>query len=188
MNDLHLIQLRKIRKKPHNKKILKNKAKKKVENEAKNKAMKEVKKVEVIVTVRKMKPMMMKGKVEKKREMKVKVEIKMGKEMKVEMTKRVETKEEEEEDDEDEVKVVAERTIAKGRSKAKLGTTKCKKLADDPSTPFPVVIEDGDDIYDRIRWVVEVVTVWKVLPLRVGDRAYAVKMTDEVLKHLTVIG
>ncbi|KAK9140752.1 hypothetical protein Scep_010433 [Stephania cephalantha] len=93
LNDPHLNQLRKIRKKPHNKKILKNKAKNKVENKVKNKAMKEVKKVEVIVTVRKMKLMMMKGKVEKKREMKVKVEIKMGKEVKVEMMRRVETKE-----------------------------------------------------------------------------------------------
>ncbi|KAK9140751.1 hypothetical protein Scep_010432 [Stephania cephalantha] len=40
----------------------------------------------------------------------------------------------------------------------------------------------------RVRRAVEVVTAWKALPPRVGDRASAVKMADEVLKHLTVIG
>ncbi|KAK9111268.1 hypothetical protein Scep_018787 [Stephania cephalantha] len=48
--------------------------------------------------------------------------------------------------------------------------------------------EGGADIYDRVRQVVEVVTAWKALSSGVRDRASAVKMTDKVLKHLTVIG
>ncbi|KAK9104960.1 hypothetical protein Scep_021804 [Stephania cephalantha] len=97
LNDLHLNQLRKVKKKPHNKNILKKKAKKKVEKKAKNKAVKEVKKVEVIVTMRRMKLKMMKGKVEKKREMKeigvrkVKVEKKRAMKVTVVMMMRVDT-------------------------------------------------------------------------------------------------
>ncbi|KAK9100282.1 hypothetical protein Scep_023712 [Stephania cephalantha] len=56
------------------------------------------------------------------------------------------------------------------------------------SSRSKTVTEDGDDIYDRVRRVVEVVTAWKVLPPEVGDRASALKMADDVLKHLIVVG
>ncbi|KAK9100542.1 hypothetical protein Scep_023972 [Stephania cephalantha] len=122
--------------------------------------------------------------------------------------------------------------VAKGGSKAKLGTPKGKKPTDDTSTPFPgglknqtllkdfnnhvaaaiwnednmgwfidvyhprvenasrrkAGMEDGDDIYDRVRRAVEVVTAWKALLHGVGDRASALQMANEVLKHLIIVG
>ncbi|KAK9166046.1 hypothetical protein Scep_001237 [Stephania cephalantha] len=91
--------------------------------------------------------------------------------------------------------------VAKGGSKLKPGTPKGKKPTDDPSTPFPgglknqtllksfnnhvaAVIWNGE----RVRRAVEVVTAWKALPPGVGDRASALKIADEVLKHLIVVG
>ncbi|KAK9166465.1 hypothetical protein Scep_001656 [Stephania cephalantha] len=40
----------------------------------------------------------------------------------------------------------------------------------------------------RVRWAVDVVTAWKAFPSSEGDKASALKMADEVLKHLAVIG
>ncbi|KAK9125969.1 hypothetical protein Scep_014815 [Stephania cephalantha] len=86
-------------------------------------------------------------------------------------------KNEEEDDDDEEVEVVAERAVVKGRSKAKSGTPKARSQQTTPPHRF-----------QRVRRVVEVVTAWKVLLPGVGDRASAMKMADEVLKLLTVIG
>ncbi|KAK9126179.1 hypothetical protein Scep_015025 [Stephania cephalantha] len=72
-----------------------------------------------------------------------------------------EEEEEEDDDDDDEAEeVIEERVGAKSHDKAK----------------------------SRIRRVVEVVTAWKALPRGLGDTALLVKMANDVLKHLTVIG
>ncbi|KAK9148380.1 hypothetical protein Scep_007137 [Stephania cephalantha] len=47
---------------------------------------------------------------------------------------------------------------------------------------------DTAQLNKRVRRAVEFVTAWKALPPRLGDKASAVKMVDEVLKHLTMIG
>ncbi|KAK9086745.1 hypothetical protein Syun_029139 [Stephania yunnanensis] len=44
------------------------------------------------------------------------------------------------------------------------------------------------DLDERIWWVADVVVARKMFPLSEGDRASALKLADEVLKHLAVIG
>ncbi|KAK9118274.1 hypothetical protein Scep_016367 [Stephania cephalantha] len=117
------------------------------------------------------------------------------------MMRKVETNEKKRQEEEEEVVVVGKRAVAKGGSKAKPGTPKGKKPTDDTSTPFPrrpknqtllkifnnhvaVAIWNGE----RVRQAMEVVTAWKALPPEVGDRAFALKMANEVLKHLIVVG
>ncbi|KAK9099923.1 hypothetical protein Scep_023353 [Stephania cephalantha] len=91
--------------------------------------------------------------------------------------------------------------VAKGDSKAKLGTPKGEKPTNDTFTPFPGGLKNQTQLKsfnnyvaaaiwngERVRRAVEVVMAWKALPPRVGDRASALKMTDEVLKHLIVVG
>ncbi|KAK9166296.1 hypothetical protein Scep_001487 [Stephania cephalantha] len=135
----------------------------------KNKAMKEVKKVEMIVTVTKMKLKMMKGKVEKNREMKVivvrKVKVEKKREMKVIVVRKVKV----------EIKMGKEVKVDMMRrmeTEEKKGKKKKKKMM----------------MMKKLKRAVEVVTAWKALPPGVGDRASAMKMADEVLKHLMVIG
>ncbi|KAK9094720.1 hypothetical protein Scep_026189 [Stephania cephalantha] len=91
--------------------------------------------------------------------------------------------------------------VIQDQVQGKAGTPKGKKPTDDTSTPFPrgpknqtllksfknhvaAAIWNGE----RVRRAVEVVTARKALPPGVGDRASALKMTDEVLKHLIVVG
>ncbi|KAK9157628.1 hypothetical protein Scep_004202 [Stephania cephalantha] len=95
----------------------------------------------------------------------------------------------EEEDSTEEKKVVRER--ASGKGKAKDGTSGQKAVqepADDCSTPFP-----GGPINQTVlkSFNYHVATaIWnnKALPPGQKDRAFTVKMADEMLKHLMIIG
>ncbi|KAK9104867.1 hypothetical protein Scep_021711 [Stephania cephalantha] len=88
----------------------------------------------------------------------------------------------------------------KGWQQGEAGNPKGKKPTNDTSTPFPggpknqtllksfnnhvtAAIWNGE----QVRRAVEVVTAWKALPPGVGDAASALKMADEVLKHLIVV-
>ncbi|KAK9088366.1 hypothetical protein Scep_027448 [Stephania cephalantha] len=113
--------------------------------------------------------------------------------------KKKKKKKKKKKEEEKEVVVVRKRVVAKGGSKAKPGTPKARSQQMTPLHRSPegirtrrcrrvLTIMSPLRYGMRVRRAVEVVMAWKALPPGVGDTTSVLKMADEVLNHLIVVG